>query len=60
MRLFGRILQIGALILLPASMFLQLGDALGRHVGVSDMLIMMIFGILMFVTGRYFEGYAAS
>lgn len=39
-------------------MLLELTGMLGRSFGLSQMLIMMVFGILLFVTGRLVEGYA--
>ncbi len=57
-RRLGRTFQAAALVCLPLSMLLELTGALGRSFGLSQMLIMMIFGILLFVTGRLMEGYA--
>ncbi|MFM7073948.1 MAG: hypothetical protein ACKO38_19350 [Planctomycetota bacterium] len=58
MRTFGRLLQQGALVILPLAMLMELTDALGRDVGVSDMVIMLVFGVLAFVLGRTLEGFA--
>ncbi len=60
MRRVGKFLQLAALILLPLSMMLELTDALGRSFGLSQMLIMLVFGVLLFVLGRYIEGYAGE
>lgn len=57
-RRLGRALQAAALVCLPISMLLELTGMLGRSFGLSQMLIMMVFGILLFVTGRLVEGYA--
>lgn len=58
MRTFGRLLQQFALVILPLAMLMELTDALGRDVGVSDMVIMLVFGVLIFVFGRTLEGVA--
>lgn len=57
MRSFGRALQAFALFLLPLAMFLEMSGSLGRHGGLSDMLILMGFGIACFGIGRIIEGY---
>ena len=59
MRTVGKTLQIVALIILPLSMFLQLNGGLTRVFGVSDMVKMLICGILLFFIGRLVEGYAS-
>jgi TctA family transporter len=58
MKTFGRLLQQGALCILPLAMLMELTDALGRDVGVSDMVVMLVFGVLAFVLGRTLEGVA--
>ena len=60
MQAVGRLLQYAGLILLPASIFLELSDALGRSFGLSQMLIMLVFGFASFQVGRYVEGYAVG
>ena len=47
-------MQIIALGLLPLAMFMELTDGLG-HRGLSEMLKMMIFGIVLFYTGNYLQ-----
>jgi hypothetical protein len=59
MRAFGRLLQIAGLVLLPLAMVLQLTDSLGRALHVSEMLIMLLFGVAAFYAGRIVEGYAS-
>ncbi len=54
----GRFLQYVGLFLLPLSMVLELTDSLGRSFGVSQMVIMLIFGFCAFQLGRYLEGHA--
>jgi hypothetical protein len=58
MSALGRLMQIGGLILLPLSMLLELTKFLGRDFGVSDMVIMLLFGAGLFWAGRLVEGYA--
>ncbi len=58
MHTLGKTLQILGLILLPLSMFFEMTGGLGRAIGVSDMLIMLIVGATLFVLGRFIEGYA--
>ena len=60
MKALGRSLQLMALIVLPLSMLCQLTDILGRSLGLSEMLIMLVFGIVAFTLGRLLEGYAVS
>ena len=60
MRLVGRILQHVGLIALPVAVVLELSKLLGRSFGLSQMLIMLVFGFCSFQLGRYLEGYAAS
>ena len=58
MRYFGRMMQILALVLLPLAMIFELTGLLGRSFGLSEMLIMLVFGISAFLIGRILEGYA--
>ncbi len=53
-------MQLAALICLPIAMLLELTGALGRAFGLSQMLIMLVFGILIFIIGRLVEGYASA
>lgn len=59
MRSIGRSLQTLALLILPAAMMLEISGALGRSFGLSQMLILLVFGIAAFVLGRYLEGYSS-
>jgi hypothetical protein len=52
----GRVLQILGLIILPLGMVLELTGRLGGR-GVSQMLLMMVFGCAAFYLGRYLEGF---
>ncbi|GIW94300.1 MAG: hypothetical protein KatS3mg110_2341 [Pirellulaceae bacterium] len=58
MRVLGKCMQIGGLIILPVAMVMELSHLLGRRIGVADMLIMLLFGFSMFYIGRILEGYA--
>jgi hypothetical protein len=55
MKALGRVLQLIGLVILPLSMVLELTDMLGRPFGVSDMVIMLLFGIAIFSIGRLLE-----
>ncbi len=58
MKSLGRSLQFFALALLPLAMVAEMSGALGRKFGVSDMLVMLVFGLAIFGIGRIVEGYA--
>ena len=47
-------MQIIALVLLPLAMVMELTGGLGQR-GLSQMLKMMIFGVLLFYTGNYLQ-----
>ena len=58
MRAFGKLLQVLGLALLPLSMVL---DLLGGSdpFGVSQMVLMLGFGVAAFFIGRILEGYSS-
>lgn len=58
MKPIGRFLQYVGLFVLPLAVVLELTDALGRSFGVSQMVIMLVFGFCAFQLGRYLEGHA--
>ncbi len=60
MQLIGRLLQYIGLFALPAAIVLELGQLLGRSFGLSQMLVMMVFGFCAFQVGRYIEGFALN
>ena len=60
MQIVGRLLQYVGLVALPAAVLLEISDLLGRAFGLSQMLIMLVFGFSAFQLGRYFEGLAVS
>ena len=61
MRAFGKLLQVLGLALLPLSMVLDLlgGSDPYRPFGVSQMVLMLGFGIAAFFIGRILEGYSS-
>jgi len=61
MKTFGKLLQVAGLVLLPVSMMMQLTSGLRAPTGgfsVSAMLLMMVFGVVLFSLGRLLEGFA--
>ena len=58
MRTFGRALQWMGLVILPLAMVMELTGGLGRRFGVSDMVLMLGYGVISFVLGRMLEGLA--
>ena len=58
MKKFGKFLQIVALTALPTGMLLEISDVLGRSFGLSQLLIVLVFGFAVFTLGRLVEGYA--
>jgi hypothetical protein len=55
---FGKLLQVVGLVLLPLGMYLELSGGLGRSGGLSQMLIIFVAGVAMFLIGRLVEGHA--
>ena len=55
----GRFLQTAALALLPIAMILEITGSLGDH-GLAEMLKIMLFGIVLFYTGRVLQGHSKS
>ena len=58
MRRLGRLLQLLGLVTLPISMVLELTGGLGRPFGVSDMVVMLGYGVAAFTLGWFMESYA--
>ena len=58
MDLLGRYLQLCGLFVLPLGMLLELTGALGRSFGLSEMIIMLVFGVSAFWFGRLLQGYS--
>jgi len=61
LRPLGKLMQVLGLIILPASMVLELTGEMRAPVGlssVSAMLLLMVFGAALFGLGRIVEGYA--
>lgn len=63
MRTIGKLLQVAGLVLLPFSMVMQLTGGIRGPVGgvsVSAMLLLMLFGVALFATGRILEGHRSG
>jgi len=63
MRTIGKLLQVAGLVILPFSMVMQVTGGLRAptgHVSVSVMLLLMVFGVVLFSLGRVVEGYAGK
>ena len=60
MKAFGKMLQVLALVILPVAILMELTGGLGRHFGLSDLLLALAFGMACFMLGRYVEGYAGT
>jgi len=62
MRTIGKLLQVAGLVILPLAMVMQVtGEvraATGGGFTVSAMLLLMVFGAVLFSCGRILEGYA--
>jgi hypothetical protein len=61
LRSLGRLLQVAGLALLPLAMVMQLTGSLRAptgNVSVSVMLLLMVFGVVLFSLGRVLEGYS--
>jgi hypothetical protein len=54
----GRLSQLVGLTVLPLAMFLELSNGLGREFHLSEMVIMLVFGVSAFLLGRLIEGYS--
>jgi hypothetical protein len=61
MRSLGKLLQVAGLVLLPAAMVMQLTSGLRARTSedntISVMLLLMVFGVALFVLGRVAEAY---
>ncbi|MEX2026652.1 MAG: hypothetical protein WEH44_05115 [Pirellulaceae bacterium] len=63
LRPLGKLMQVLGLILLPASMLMELTDEMRAPIGlssVSAMLLLMCFGVALFGMGRIIEAYAGG
>jgi hypothetical protein len=61
LRALGKLMQVAGMIVLPIAMLLQLTAGMRAPTGafsVSAMLVLMVFGVALFVLGRYIEGFA--
>ena len=59
MRPVGKLMQLIGLVMLPLAMVMEMTGALPRRLPIAGMLIMMVFGFVIFQLGRYVEGYAS-
>ncbi len=60
MRTFGKLLQVAGLVILPLAMVMQVTGGIRAPTGgfsVSAMLLLMLFGVLLFSCGRIVEAY---
>jgi hypothetical protein len=60
MRTFGKLLQVAGLVILPFAMVMQVTGGIRAPTGgfsVSAMLLLMLFGVLLFCCGRILEAY---
>ena len=63
MRAVGKLLQVTGLVILPYSMVMQVTGGIRAPAGavsVSAMLLLMIFGVVLFTLGRVLEGYGRA
>jgi hypothetical protein len=61
LRSLGKLMQLVGLVVLPVAMLLQLSSGMRAQAAsfsVSAMLLLMVFGAVLFVLGRFVEGYA--
>lgn len=59
MKAIGQFLQFAGLVILPVAMFMELSGMLGRR-GVSEMVILLVFGASAFCLGRIVEGFGRN
>ena len=59
MNAIGRTLQFLALVLLPVAVIMELTGSLGRR-GLSDMLVMMLFGMGIFYAGYLLQAHSGN
>ena len=52
-------MQTAALAMLPIAMILEITGSLGDH-GLGEMLKIMVFGIVLFYTGRVLQSHSKS
>lgn len=55
----GKLMQVASLILLPASMLMELTAEMRAH-SLSVMLLLLIFSIALFGVGRMLEGFGRT
>jgi hypothetical protein len=60
MQTLGKLLQVAGLVILPLAMVMQLTSGIRAPAGsvtVSAMLLLMVFGVVLFLAGRVVEGF---
>jgi len=63
MQTLGKLFQVAGLVLLPAAMVMQVTGGIRAPTGgatVSAMLLLMVFGVVLFLLGRVLEGYGRA
>ena len=63
MQTVGKLLQVAGLVLLPVAMVMQATGGIRARTGVftvSAMLLLMVFGVVLFLLGRILEGYGRA
>ena len=63
MSLLGKLMQLAGLVVLPVAMVMQLTGGIARHrrgFTVSAMLLLMVFGAVLFVLGRFSKAMPAD
>ena len=63
MQTFGKLLQVAGLIILPVAMVMQVTGGIRAPTGgvtVSAMLVLMVFGVALFLIGRLLEGHGRA
>ena len=63
MQTVGKLFQVTGLVLLPLAMVMLVTSGIRAPTGnvtVSAMLLMMLFGVALFLIGRLLEGYGRA
>jgi hypothetical protein len=63
MQIFGKLLQVAGLVILPVAMMMQVTGGIRAPTGgftVSAMLLLMLLGVSLFLIGRLLEGYGRA
>jgi hypothetical protein len=63
MQTLGKLFQVAGLVVLPVAMVMQVTGGIRAPTGsvtVSAMLLMMVFGVALFLIGRLLEGHGRA